>query len=355
MIQYIYKTENIIKVSPEDTLSAIMPYFTSSHDAAFVFDEKDYIGVVSPYYSLIKKSYPSNTKAKHCLIHPPKVDMKTPIQKVARLMMESKIHYLPVFEATKFAGIISARRILSNIVDHPSLRMKLGDFAARRKPLITVFESDFISKAMPLFKNNKISKLIVIGEDFKLHGVLSYYDLITFLTAPKERAGFSRKGDNTPLLQTKVKNFMKSNVLTLSSQNSLRDGVRLILEQQIGSVIIVDKEHHPIGIVTTKDILQAYVGQPQIFKIDVVTRDLPQKGLGLVSNLLQYINNGLIQKHKIDKAKLVVRGKRGAGVFEAILSMFQKGGYPRVIKKQGKNLQKVLKDVRETSSRLTQK
>ena len=112
----IIKTEGIIKISPEESLSSAVSKLRTSHDAAFVFnDKKKFLGLINPYYCLFKSSYPGNAKAEHCLYHPPKVRIDYSIAKVAGLFIESKIHYLPVFDLQdRFIGIISARHLLAN-------------------------------------------------------------------------------------------------------------------------------------------------------------------------------------------------------------------------------------------------
>ena len=114
----IIKTDRIIKLSSDETLLHAVSQMKTSHDAAFVFDENDkFLGVVNPYYSLIKSSYPGNSKVIHCLFHPPKLHIDLPISKVAGLFIESKIHYLPIFnDRDIFLGIISARHLLSYYV-----------------------------------------------------------------------------------------------------------------------------------------------------------------------------------------------------------------------------------------------
>jgi len=359
MIKKIYKTKNILKVGPQETLHAIMPYFTSSHDAAFVFEDPKntvgFLGVVSPYHCIIKKSYPANTKAKHCLTHPAKVDMSMPIDKVSKMMMESKIHYLPVFADNKFEGIISARRLLSAIVESE----KLSDttiaqiLATKKKPLISVFEQDPLSKALPLLKKHSISKLIVLSDGFKLAGVLSYYDIISFLSVPKERQGYAGKGNKQPLLHSKVRNFAKKNVLTLTPERSLKDACNLILKKQIGSIIVVDGASHPIGIITTRDILSCYIQKPSPFRIDLVARGISEKSLGVVNAFIQDLNARFTHDESLEKAKVVVKEKSHGGVFEAIVSLFGKNNKMTVIKQEGKNLGKVLTSLRQKSTKIT--
>lgn len=267
----ILKENNIIKVSPDDHLSHVLSKLSTSHDAAFVFNsENKYIGVISPYFTIIKSSLPGNTKVEHCLTHTAKVYLNYPLAKVCELFIQSKIHYLPVFDKSeKFLGIISARRILSYFKDKPILiesksifKVKIEEIIKKRwQGLITVFEDDMISQAIHLFRTKKISKLIVINQEKKLKGVLSYYDLIKLMISQKysnhhdERSG----GDKISFYNYRVKNFAKSYVLTLSKERLLIEAINLIINKKIGSVIIVDKERHPLGIITTRDIFRFYI------------------------------------------------------------------------------------------------
>ena len=260
----ILKENNIIKVSPEDHLSKVLSKLSTSHDAAFVFDDEDkYMGIVSPYFTMIKSSLPANTKVEHCLTHASRIYLNYPLSKVCELFIQSKIHYLPVFdpENDKFLGIISARRILTYFKDKPIFKVKVENIINKRwKGLITVFEDDTITQAIHLFKANKISKLIVISHDRKLKGVLSYYDLIKLMVSPKYSSHHGeRVNEKASFYNYRVKNFAKNYVLTLSKENHLIEVINLIVNKKIGSVIIIDKERRPLGIVTPRDILRFYI------------------------------------------------------------------------------------------------
>ena len=259
----ILKENDIIKVSPEDHLSKVLSKLSTSHDAAFVFnDENKYIGIISPYFTMIKTSLPGNTKVEHCLTHTAKVYLNYPLAKVCELFIQSKIHYLPVFDKSeKFLGIISARRILSYFKDKSIFKVKVEEIIRKRwQGLITVYEDDTISQAIHLFRTKKISKLIVINQTKKLKGVLSYYDLIKLMISPKySNHRGERSDDKISFYNYRVKNFAKSYVLTLSKEKLLIEVINLIINKKIGSVIIIDKERHPLGIVTTRDILRFYI------------------------------------------------------------------------------------------------
>lgn len=265
----ILKENDIIKISPEDHLSKVLSKLSTSHDAGFVFDENDkYLGIVSPYFTMIKSSMPANTKAQHCLTHPAKIYLNYPLSKVCQLFIESKIHYLPVFDPSskmmkeeKFLGIISARRILSYFKDLSIFKVDIESIIRKRwKGLITVFEDDTIAHAIHLFKTNRISKLIVLNHENKLKGVLSYYDLIKLMIHPKYSGHHGeRVNEKISFFNYRVKNFSKSYVLTLSKENHLIEVINLIVNKKIGSVIIIDKDRKPLGIITTRDILRFYI------------------------------------------------------------------------------------------------
>lgn len=260
----ILKENDIIRVSPEDHLSKVLGRLSTSHDAAFVFnDENKYLGIVSPYFTMIKSSLPANTKVQHCLTHTARIYLNYPLSKVCELFIQSKIHYLPVFneKSGKFLGIISARRILSYFKDLSIFKVKVEKIINKRwRGLVTVFEDDTISQAIHLFKTKKVSKLIVINHDKKLKGVLSYYDLIKLMISPKYSSHHGeRVSEKISFYNYRVKNFAKNYVLTLTKESHLIEVINLIVNKKIGSVIIIDKERRPLGIITTRDILRFYI------------------------------------------------------------------------------------------------
>lgn len=345
----IITVNDIIKVKPDDTMSHALAKLTTAHDAAFVFDEKNkFTGVINPYYCVIKSSYPSNAKVEHCLFHPPKLKINFPVQKIAELLIESKIHYLPMFDLTdKFIGIISARRLLFQFRDSPLFKMKIREvLRTKNKSLVTIYEDDSISAALNIFKQSKISKLIVINHDFKLRGILSYYDLIHYLISPKssQHRG-EREGDRRNFYSLKVKNFAKTYVLTLNKEDALIAALDMIIEKRIGSVVIVDNQRHPIGIITTRDFLRLLVKRQSGEKFQMISRNLSEKSrqiLGGFFNHFAYITKKIPD---VARAKLFVKEKKQGGLFEVILSLIPTRGNPKVIKREGKNLGKVLQKI----------
>lgn len=347
-VMKIHKTTNIIKVGPEDTLSQAFSLLSSTHDSAFVVDGSNFLGVVNPYYSLIKKSYPFNTKAKNCITHPPIIDINYPLKKVAQVMTESKIHYLPVFSNGQFCAIITARRILKSIKDIEELDIKISEVLRKKRPIITVYEDDMLAKAISIFKKNKISKLIVISKEFKLKGILAYFDIISHLITPKERVnyGINEKGKNF-ITKKSVKNFYKPQVYTIGLDDRLAKAAQIILDKKVGSVIVVDQDKHPVGIITTKDILNQFIGKKNFIKVELVAKNLSKSSMELTKRFISQIKGKLGKLKDVIKAKVLVREKQGNGVYKTVLAVFKKNNQIKIIKEEGKNLDKILKEVKD--------
>lgn len=348
----LLKTDNVIKISKDEMLSSALGKLASSHDAAFVFsgEKKDeFEGLINPYFCLIKSSLPSNTKVSHCLYHPPKIYSNSSISKVAQSMIDSKIHYLPVFnEDNGFLGIISARRMLTALQESQVFKVTIASILKlNKRPLATIYEYDSISTAVNLFKKTKLSKLVVVNKEGRLKGLLSYYDLISFLIAPKHKEHRGDKvGGKTNFNLQKISNFSKTYVLTLTKNDTMDMALKMIIEKKIGSVVIIDQNRKPTGIITTKDFLTLIIRNEKQKLIEITEKNLSKDNHFIVKRFFQHLKKTVYKLPDIVKAKLFVSENKQGGLFKVVLSLFPKKGNTKVISREGKNLKKVLKEVK---------
>jgi CBS-domain-containing membrane protein len=345
----LMQMDGIIKASPEEILSSVLGKLPSSHSAAFVFDrDEKYLGVVNPYYSVIKSSHPSNIKVEHCLFRAPHIRMQHTAGKIAELMIQSKIHYLPVFnDQDQFIGMVSARNMLRTFEPHSVFTTKIDTMIQKKKrPLVVVQEEETIGQALHLFKETKLSKLVVVNKEGRLRGVLSYYDLISFLIAPKKKERGALNTDKSTLQTKRVKHFLKSYVLTLSAQDFARDALHLILEKKIGSIIIVDKNSKPIDILTTRDLLGLLIYEPSVAKMEMSTQNLSLKSSLITKGFFERLKERIMRKKDISEAKLFVKEEKQGNLFKVVLSLFPKKGQPKVVTEEGRSLEGVLKKVK---------
>ncbi|MCA9372072.1 CBS domain-containing protein [Candidatus Woesebacteria bacterium] len=352
-ISNLIKTTNVIKTSPEETLSSALRQLNSSHDAAFVFDEKDNIlGVINPYYTIIKTSTDPGTKVKHVLFHPPKIYPQDSLARVAQMMIDSKIHYLPVLDGKqKFVGIITARRIMRAMMDDEkiaNLNLRHVLDMKGNKPLVSVKLNQTLLEALELYKQYRISKLIVINDNMQLRGVLSNYDLIPYLTNISSRTDRKQSTtDKNKLAKMKVKNYAKRSSIIMNPQQTVSQTVREILDKSIGSVIIVDNESHPVGIVTTKDILSLLAQSNKPRKANVVfSHDALVDKKELVE-LKQFIERNAGKFSHIKDINIVFEEEKEGHMLSIKAHIFPRKGKQEVVAEEGKDKGKIIKKIKK--------
>lgn len=105
--------------------------------------------------------------------------------------------------------------------------------------------ADFpISEALKLFKSKRFRHLPIINKDSKLVGILSDRDLFYLhLTDPKHHHKL-------------VKEIMATPVLSAAPQTEIREIAKVMFNEHIGALPIVDEKHVIVGIITRSDILR---------------------------------------------------------------------------------------------------
>lgn len=246
--QDLLKNEGILTAGPEDSLSSALAKMHSSHDAVFVKDKNKFLGVISLYHTLYRSAQPGSAKVKNCLFSPPKLKPEMPVDQIARLMIESKIYFLPVMtESGQWLGVVSYRRLLR-------LNRNL-DLRAKPRPLISVKDNLSVSQARATMKNRGVSRLVVVNNTGRLAGIVTRYDLNAVLGQPSG-------GKNRPLNQP-VKNFVKKNVVTADRRTPANQLIGLMLDKRIGSVVLVNNQFQPVGLVSVRDCLREISRPPQ--------------------------------------------------------------------------------------------
>lgn len=347
------KTENIIKVSPDDSLSAALAKLSSSHDAAFVFsDSNQYLGVINPYYTVIKTSLPGSTKVENCTFHPPRIYVNDSLERIAQQMTESKIHYLPVFDNNQnFVGITSGRRILREIQKLPIAKTSVLDvYQARNGGVVSIYNNDTINTAMNLFKEHKISKLVVIDQNMKLQGILSYYDLTPYLVASgrgKNQEKLLKVNEREHFMQMKVKGYAKRTVLTVNQSATVSEAIDEMITRGMGSVIITDGESNPIGIVTTKDIFNLLKPNSIKKSVELSTKNLSEKNEDPVNDFVTYIVQYIQPLDEIKSGRVMVEEEKNGILFRISVYLSPKKGKQLVISKEGKDIHDIIKETKQ--------
>jgi acetoin utilization protein AcuB len=108
-------------------------------------------------------------------------------------------------------------------------------------------------EAWTVMKRQGIHHLPVTSIDGTLVGMISSHDLLPYV---HELESLNR---SDPSAEHKLPHVMNSRVLSATPTTEIREIARVMLEEQVSGIPILDSSSHPIGILTTSDILRAIV------------------------------------------------------------------------------------------------
>ncbi len=351
-VRDLMKTTGILTADPEDSLGSAVSKLHSSHDAVFVLNGGGrYLGVINPYHSLIRNGRNNgDSKVKNCLFHPPRLAPDDSLERVVHMMRDARVHYLPVVdEKHTLIGVVSARRIMREMRSserfNGTIESALQD---KDKPIVSVYAKDEISKIRHLFEEEDVSKLVVIDEDMKLDGIMSYYDLIPHFIAPTDKPDSGSKlvriDDQDMFVHLKVKNVMQMRVHTRKPDDDLRTVVSDIITREIGSVVIVNRQGYPVGILTNHDLLTRLTTEPQGLIIELTTNSISPENMAIVHEYGPHIDTWVKKLKDIERVHMLLKEEKNGHLFKLRLSIIPTKGKPQIITDEGKDLVQLLKN-----------
>ena len=145
-----------------------------------------------------------------------------------------------------------------------------------KKPIV-VNPNDDIRDVIRLFRENKISGAPVV-EDGRLVGIISESDIVKTITTHNEAIDLilpspldlielplkttlkieEFKEDIEKALKTKVRDVMTKNVITISPDETINDAAKLMIENNIKRLPVVENGKL-VGVITRGDLIEALV------------------------------------------------------------------------------------------------
>ena len=212
-----------------------------------------YLGVVTRRWAIRSSLDPATTKVKTLTRPAPKVSPEFSLGKTARLMIQSGIRQLPVFEKNKLLGFITDENII-----HAAVTREWGNTAIdtiMTKAPYTVEADRTTGAVMSLFREQGISHIPVM-EKGKLVGIISIKDILEHVIQPQLRQSIgSREGQKTPLLTISAKGIMTKPVIVAKPETTLKEAEQKMHKHDI-SCLLVTKEDKLVGIITKLDFLE---------------------------------------------------------------------------------------------------
>jgi acetoin utilization protein AcuB len=138
-----------------------------------------------------------------------------------------------------------------------SNKLKVADIMTRE--VCTVLEEDNLDSVLTLLAPYRFRHVPVV-DGKRLVGILSQRDLLQLTSQGRDRSSAARARETRVLEQTFVRDVMNEKVITAAPDTSLAAAARLMLEQRVGALPVLDEDQQLVGIVSESDLLR-YMAQ----------------------------------------------------------------------------------------------
>ena len=242
-------------VQENDTLSRCLEAFKKDMPPvlAVLNDKGKYIGMITRRSILRSRLDPVTTKVRTLMKVAPAVASDSSLSKMAKLMIESGIRQLPVFEKNKLVGFVTDENII-----HAAVSEQWGNTAIEKimtKAPHTIEANRSVGAVLSLMRERGISHVPVMDSG-KLVGMVSIQDILENIYWPQRRQSKGDiVGEKIETLSVPAKGIMARPVITVEPQTSLREAEKKMHDHDI-SCLPVTLDERLVGIVTKLDFLE---------------------------------------------------------------------------------------------------
>jgi predicted transcriptional regulator len=242
-------------VNENDPLSKCLELFKREMPPVIaVLDEKGkYAGVISRRWVIRSRLDPSTTKVKSLMRPASKLSKEVTLSKAARLMIESGVRQLPVFEKNRLVGFVTDEDIIHGAVTQEWGNTTIEKIMTKAPQVIEANRS--VGAVLSLFREHGVSHVPVVDQG-KLTGIISIQDIIEQIFQPRQKQTLGEiVGEKVPVLSIPAKGIMAQPVITVASDASLREASEKMHKQDVSCLVVMSKERLA-GIVTKLDFLE---------------------------------------------------------------------------------------------------
>ncbi len=336
-----------VSINGNETLSKALPIFKEQERELLIFEEGDvFLGYLTKRHITLQSRIQPDAKVSSLVTRVSTVHKDTPSDAIARAILSEKIFSVPVEENGKIIGVIRDIDLLRASED--VFGSKKVKEAMTQNP-ITITDDTSVARFIAISRTNNISRTPVVDLSNKLVGIVSPHDTSTLILS--ESSGQTvgdRKSAKQDILSVSVKEIMTEEVVTCKEDDFLIEAINRLYNANHKALIVTDSGNHPVGILTTSDLLESVSIPPQTegyyFRVlgDVDDTDMEQvieMGIELVKKFADIIGKSgqmfvhakVFPKRKFrgfvlyqtrvristDKGKTYVARSDGYGIFSA--------------------------------------
>lgn len=248
--------QDVVKIDGNETFSKVLSLFKDT-DAIVITDGDKYLGMLLKR-CLMKPKISLETKVHTVMTNVPKLSPITPIDEIARLMVENNIYHLPVIENETLIGIVTADNVVKPLTEQ-TLGLQPIKTIMCTQPL-SINPEETLGKVIDMFHQQSIPYLAVVDHN-KIVGTITMDDIIEHVMHPEVKMKAGPGGDyateKKKKLELPVKSIMKEEPMLMSPDATIRD-VHTHMDKFELDGMLIGKEDHLHGTVTHKELLSPF-------------------------------------------------------------------------------------------------
>ena len=249
-------TSDFVELDADVRLGKVRSIFERENPKGIVITEDGaYAGVITQK-QLVQSHVEDNAKAGAMMRSAPKVERYDDVREVARVLVEGGAKIAPVFEGDSLWGVVTGDAILEAVLENLDA---LTVEQIYTKDVVTITEDTEVGQAINLLRKHGISRIPVL-DDGDLSGMVTTHDIVDVVVRDMNKATRGdRSGENDRVLDLPVYDIMNSPVETTSLDDSVRDAVERMLDNDFAGLVVTPDHDDSLvaGIVTKTDVLRA--------------------------------------------------------------------------------------------------
>lgn len=124
-------------------------------------------------------------------------------------------------------------------------------------PAVTIHPQLALREALSRMHEHRFRRLPVVDDQGQLAGIVSERDLLYASPPPASLLGGLKL--NHLLAELPVAEIMTRDVITTTPGAFIEDAARLMADNKIGGLPVVDADNHVVGVITETDVLKAFI------------------------------------------------------------------------------------------------
>lgn len=123
-------------------------------------------------------------------------------------------------------------------------------------PVVTLRPETTITEAWNVFRERRFRHIPVVTVDRQIHGIISDRDLLRYAATSGKIPPYS---ENAPEAKTSIENMIKTRVIASTRDTEIREIAKILFEQRVGAMPVLNDYGQLEGIITRSDILRTLI------------------------------------------------------------------------------------------------